>query len=144
MLEEKNIRLVKILLVERKEKVEQDIFQSLRELKIFNTIHVVGSRYEALEYLRQVGKYWDRPKPDIVMADCDLPGNCCEGLLFEMRNDPALCYIPILFITSQDESVPFETSDYMARFVEKPFSGSNILEALMSFDRFGMAVVKAE
>jgi hypothetical protein len=32
----------------------------------------------------------------------------------------------------------------MARFVEKPFSGSNILEALMSFDRFGMAVVKAE
>ena len=140
MMVEKCMKPVEILLVEKDEKEALKIIQSLNDWKIFNTVHVVNNRYEALDYLRQVGKYWDRSKPDIVMADCDLPDHCCEMLLSEIRNDPALYTTPILFITSVNKSAPFETADYMVRFIEKPMSGQKYLGVLMSFENLWITI----
>ncbi|WP_024821254.1 MULTISPECIES: response regulator [Aminobacterium] len=136
----KRVKVVEVLLVERDQQYAQEMRKLLREEKIVNSLHIVCNQYEALDYIRQVGKYWDRSEPDVVITDCALPNHGCEELLSEIRSEPAFFYLPIIFISTPGEMIPFETADYMVRFVEKPLSGKILLEALTSFENFWIAV----
>ena len=64
---------VEILLVEDNPGDYRLTQEALREGKVYNNLHWVQDGVEALEFLRQRGRYADVPRPDIVLLDLNLP-----------------------------------------------------------------------
>ena len=68
--------------------------------------------------------------PDLILLDVDMPGmtgfEVCEGL----KADPALAHIPVIFVTSHDESTPLQVAAWQkgaADFVTKPLVASQLI-----------------
>ncbi len=54
---------------------------------------------DAMQFLRQQGKYVRAPRPDLVLLDLMLPGMDGREVLAAMRADPALHGIPVVVMT---------------------------------------------
>ncbi len=83
-------RLIDILLVEDD---EGDILLTRKALangKIFNGMHVARDGVEAMEFLRQTGKFVDAPRPDLIMLDLNMPRKDGREVLADVKQDPEL------------------------------------------------------
>jgi len=68
--------------------------------KVAATVHVVIDGDEAMDFLRQSGKWAIAPRPDLVILDLNLPRRSGREVLAEMRADPQLRRIPVVVLTS--------------------------------------------
>ena len=67
-----------------------------------NDFHVVTDGVEALRFLRKDGEYCNKPRPDLVFLDLNLPRKHGREVLREMKADPDLCRIPVIVMTSSE------------------------------------------
>lgn len=66
-------------------------------------VHHVVDGIECLRYLRREGdKYRDVPRPHLILLDLNMPRMSGREVLLEIRNDPRLCGIPIIILTTSD------------------------------------------
>lgn len=56
-----------------------------------------AGRFDRLNFLAQ-------NEPDLVLLDVNMPGVGGDELFELMRNDPRLAHVPVLFLSSNDES----------------------------------------
>lgn len=70
--------------------------------------------------------------PDLVMLDVMLPGKSGFEILHDLRNDPACANLPILMLTARGQARDREMAEKagVSRFMTKPFSNSEMLEAV--------------
>jgi DNA-binding response OmpR family regulator len=70
--------------------------------------------------------------PDLVMLDVMLPGKSGFEILEELRADQALADLPVLMLTARGQSRDREMAEKagVSRFMTKPFSNSEMLEAV--------------
>jgi DNA-binding response OmpR family regulator len=70
-------------------------------------------------------------KPDLVILDIMMPDLSGDAVAEAMHDDPALCRIPIIFLTAivTKEEVPTSTIDGYY-YLAKPFKGEELLEML--------------
>jgi DNA-binding response OmpR family regulator len=70
--------------------------------------------------------------PDVVILDVMLPGRSGYDILREMRDDPALTDLPVLMLTARGQSRDREMAERagVSRFMTKPFSNSEVLDAV--------------
>ncbi len=52
-----------------------------------NTLHVADDGIEALEFLRQHGKYAGAPRPDLILLDLNMPRKNGQEVLAEIKAD---------------------------------------------------------
>jgi DNA-binding response OmpR family regulator len=87
------------------------------------TVEVENNASQAVEKAREF-------KPDIILLDIMMPEVDGYGLCQEMKKDPALAHVPVIFLTGKDRN------DDMGRsfkaggdmFIKKPFSCERLLE----------------
>jgi CheY-like chemotaxis protein len=92
-----------ILLVEDEPNDAFFFEHSLREAGIVNRLRVVRDGFEALDYLKGVGKFADReahPLPCLVVLDLKLPRKTGFEVLEQMRLEPGLRRMIVLVLTS--------------------------------------------
>lgn len=65
-----------------------------------HTLHIVRDGKEALNFLHQRNDFTDRPRPDIVLLDLNLPKIDGVRVLDEIRSDPELNQIRVIILTS--------------------------------------------
>lgn len=115
----------------------------LREAKLANRLQVIRDGREALQYLRHEGVHAERPMPDIVLLDLDLPGSNGRDVLAEIRGTPMLRHLPVFVLTASvahAEAVRAEGLNADG-FLIKPLDLPQFLQAVCTLDRFWLELV---
>lgn len=70
--------------------------------------------------------------PDIVILDLMLPGKNGLDILREVRGDPEFANLPVLMLTARGQEQDRDLAERAGvnRFMTKPFSNSDVLDAV--------------
>lgn len=137
-------RPIEILLVEDNPgdvRLTREIFKAAR---IRNIIHTVEDGVEAMEYLRNQGKYADEARPDLILLDLNLPRKDGREVLAEIKSDDELKRIPIVVLTiSKAEEDILKTYSLHANcYITKPVDLDQFIKVVASIEDFWLSVVK--
>jgi CheY-like chemotaxis protein len=134
---------VEILLVEDNPGDHRLTKEALHEGKVYNNLHWVKDGVEAIDFLKQRGKYEKSPRPDIILLDLNLPKKDGRQVLSEIKQDANLRAIPVVILTtSAAEEDVLRSYDLHANcYVTKPVDLEKFIVVVQSIDRFWLSVV---
>jgi two-component system, chemotaxis family, response regulator Rcp1 len=135
---------VEILLVEDN---PVDVLMTKRALedgRVCNNLNVVHDGEEAMEFLRQVGRFVNAPEPDLILLDLNLPKKSGREVLSEIKQDPGLLHIPVIVLTSSEAEKDILMSYRLHAncFITKPVNLDQFSAVVRSIEGFWFAVVK--
>jgi len=101
-------------------------------------INTVQDGEEAIAFLRQTGAYAEKPRPDLVILDLNLPKKDGRAVLAELKADPGLHGIPVvIFSTSRLSSDISRSYELGANcYVNKPGNLSEFFAAVKAIEEF--------
>ena len=140
---EVNGRSIEILLVEDNPGDARLTIEAMREAKMSNRIHVAEDGVEAMEFLRNQGRFKDSPRPDLILLDLNLPKKDGRAVLAEVKTDPALRRIPVVVLTtSRAEEDVLKAYDLHANaYVTKPVDLTQFMKIVAQIEEFWIKVV---
>ncbi len=101
MIREKLVgRPMEVLLVEDDLEDAGLTIETLREGQVPCRVSLVCDGEEALAFLRREAHFARVPRPDMILLDMQMPKKDGRSVLAEIRNDPALCRIPVVVLTA--------------------------------------------
>jgi CheY-like chemotaxis protein len=117
--------------------------EALDEGKVANRLDVVSDGVEAMEYLRSAGSTPERPRPDLVLLDLNLPRKGGLEVLEEVKSDPDLRRIPVVVLTTSDAERDIVSSyDLHANaYITKPVDFEQFVSVVRQVDEFFVSVV---
>lgn len=97
--------------------------------------HVSTDGEKAIEFVEQLEKNRDAPRPNVVLLDLNLPRKGGAQVLERIRQQPEIARVPVIIVTSSDSLVDKnQTSRAGAtRYFQKPLD-------LMEFMKLGALV----
>jgi len=133
--EAKNHKNIDILLVEDNEADIKITLRAFEKAKLKHNVFVVRDGQEALDFVRQQGKFQEKdkfPKPDLILLDIKLPKVDGFGVLKELKSDLNYNYIPIIMLTSSrdEEDVMRSYRGGAASFIPKPVKYEDFLKVV--------------
>lgn len=139
-----NSKPIEILLVEDSPSDAQLAIEALKEAKIANNLTHVEDGVEAMNYLRQRGKYSGVASPDLILLDLNLPRKDGREILAELKQDPVLRVVPVVVLTSSkaEEDVVKSYQLHANCYITKPVDFDQFLKVIKSIEDFWLAVVK--
>ncbi len=138
------LRPVEILLVEDNPGDVRLIKEAFKGGKLINNLHVVGNGVEALAYLKKQGKFNDRPTPDLILLDLNLPKKDGRELLVEIKEDTQFKHIPVIVLTTSNAEADI-TESYKSRancYITKPVEMNQFIKIVQSIEHFWFSIVK--
>ena len=135
---------IEILLVEDNPGDVRLTQEAVREAKIRNRLNVVNDGEQAIAYVRRQGAFADRPRPDLILLDLNLPRKDGREVLQELKSDPDLHRIPVVVLTSSAaEQDILRTYDlYANAYVTKPVDLEQFMNVVASIQDFWLNIVK--
>lgn len=135
---------IEILLVEDNlgdVRLTREVF---KDAKIRNTIHSVVDGVEAIDYLRNKGKYANAIRPDLILLDLNLPRMDGREVLAEIKSDDDLKRIPVVVLTisKADEDVLKSYNLHANCFITKPVDLDQFIKVVSSVEGFWLTIVR--
>ena len=96
-------RPMEILLVEDGLLDARVTIASLKEGLTHHRLTLIRDGEEALEFVRQEGRFARAPRPDLILLDLMLPKKSGTEVLDELRSDYSLKEIPVVVMTASDD-----------------------------------------
>ena len=117
-----NLKPVNILLVEDDPGDQKLIKSSMLEQKMSNTLNIVSSGEDALEYLEK-SKNGDgkTPWPELILLDLNMPGMGGKEFLRRIKSNEDFNMIPVVILTTSDaekdvlESYKLQAAGYIKK-----------------------------
>jgi CheY-like chemotaxis protein len=136
-------RPIEILLIEDSPSDVALTVEALKAGKIANNLNRVADGVEAIDYLRQRGKYAKALRPDLIMLDLNLPRKDGRDVLRELKTDPSLKLIPIIVLTtSRADKDVLQSYELNANcYITKPVDFEHFIEVVKSIENFWLTVV---
>ena len=118
--------------------------EALRGARVANDLQVVGDGEEAIEYLRQRGRYVNAHRPDIILLDLNLPRLDGREVLMDIKSDPDLAKIPIIVLTSSSAERDIQSAYELHAncYISKPVDFTEFIEAVRSLEGFWLRIVR--
>jgi CheY-like chemotaxis protein len=118
--------------------------EAFEEHKVRNRLHVVNDGVDAIAFLRREGEYANAPRTDLVLLDLNLPRRDGYEVLAEIKNDPDLCHIPVVVLTTSqaDEDIVRSYQLHANAYVAKPVDFERFIAVVRQIDDFFVSVVK--
>lgn len=137
-------RPVEILLVEDSPGDVKLTEEALHDADVPNKLHVARDGEEAMRFLRREGEFADRPRPDLILLDLNMPRMDGREVLAAVKADAELRRIPIIILTtSQSEDDIAEAYNLSANcYVAKPVDLDEFLNVVRAIDDFWLTLVK--
>lgn len=138
------MRPIEILMVEDNPDDFELTMEAIRDSKILNHLHHVEDGVEAMAFLRKAGRYADKPVPDLILLDLNLPKKDGREVLAEVKSDPHLKRIPIVVLTtSQAERDVAAVYDLQANcYISKPVDLPQFIEVVKAIEDFWFSIVR--
>ena len=150
-----NVRAMEILLVEDNPGDVRLVREALgtfaptggapaRPRAVWSHLHVVDDGIAALDFLHRRAPWQERPRPDLILLDLNLPRmDGCE-LLGAVKGDPSLCTIPVVVLTtSQAEEDVRRAYDLHANCcLTKPADLECFIATVRAIEEFWLTVVR--
>lgn len=137
-------RPIEILLVEDSPGDVRLTLEALKEGRVRNNVHVARDGVEAMAFLRQEKPFSDKPRPDLILLDLNMPRKDGREVLAEIKSDEALKLIPVVVLTtSSSEEDVLRSYDLHANcYITKPVDMDQFISVVRSLEDFWLAVVK--
>ena len=124
----------RILLAEDDPKDVELTINALDEYNLANDILVVRNGVEALDYLYRRGAFAQEPdgNPIVILLDLKMPKADGIQVLRQIKSDKHLQMIPVVVLTSSNESQDLETCYQLGAnaYVVKPVKFTDFVEAV--------------
>jgi two-component system, chemotaxis family, response regulator Rcp1 len=135
---------VQILLVEDSPGDVRLTQEALRDAKIANDLHVVGDGEEAMQFLRKNGNFSKVPRPDLILLDLNLPRKDGREVLAELKDDPELCRIPVIVLTtsSAEQDILHSYNLRVNCYITKPIDLTEFISVVRSIEGFWLSIVR--
>lgn len=139
-----NVKIFDILVVEDNPGDARLTREVLNNNNIQSCLYIVNDGVEAMEFLRNKGKFRDSPKPDLIIMDLNLPRKDGRELLAEIKTDDDLSHIPVVIMTiSQAEEDILKSYKLHANcFITKPIDLNQFIKVIRSIEEFWFSIVK--
>ena len=136
-------RPIEILLVEDSPSDAKLTIEALEAGKIANNLTRAVDGVEAMECLRQKGKFAKAARPDLIMLDLNLPRMDGRDVLRELKNDLSLKTIPIIVLTtSRSDKDVLQSYELNANcYITKPVDFQQFIDVVKSIESFWLSVV---
>jgi two-component system, chemotaxis family, response regulator Rcp1 len=133
---------LQVLLVEDNASHVRLCQEAMRGLPSGCELQVVENGADALALLLGEAPFADRPRPDVVLLDLNLPGKGGREVLAEMRAHPVLCCTPVLVLsTSRAEADVASAYNLGANcYIVKPVDFHEFRALIAAIDHFWFAV----
>lgn len=118
--------------------------EALRGVKVLNRLHIARDGEEALAFLRRKGPFSEKPRPDLILLDLNLPKRGGLEVLSEIKQDPDLKRIPVVILSSSGD-VKDVTKGYALHancYVMKSAELDGFLDVVRQIEGFWLEVVK--
>jgi len=118
--------------------------EALKENKVRNKLHVVRDGVEAMDFLRRENGYAKAPRPGVILLDLNLPKKSGREVLEEIKQDPDLCTIPVVILTtSAAEADVLRSYELNANcYVTKPVDLDRFVKVIQTIEQFWLSIVK--
>jgi|SRR6187200_588343 CheY-like chemotaxis protein len=135
---------IDILLVEDNPGDARLTREALAMSKLPNTLHTVRDGEEALAFLRREGKFEDRPAPDLILLDLNLPRRDGREVLEDVKRDPRLMHIPVVVLTSSqaEEDILRSYRLHANCFITKPADLEQLTRVVQGIEQFWFTLVR--
>lgn len=135
---------VEILLVEDNPGDVRLTIEALKESKILNNLNIVADGIEAMDYLFRKGEYRNRPHPDLIILDLNLPKKDGREILAEIKEEELLKRIPVVILTTSeaDEDIIMTYNLHANCYITKPVSIEKFIKVVKSIGDFWFTIVK--
>ena len=116
--------------------------EALKDTEAESNLTVVGDGQEALDLLRNKGKYANSPAPNMILLDLNLPGTDGREVLAQIKADPQLKRIPVVVLTvSQAERDILDSYDLHANsYISKPLDQDQFNTVLKAVQAYWVAI----
>ncbi len=135
---------INILLVEDNPGDVRLTREALREFKVNNIMEVATDGMAALAYLRREGSNAEKPRPDLILLDLNLPKKSGIEVLKEIKSDPDLMSIPVVILTtsSAEQDVVKSYNLHANCYITKPVELQQFLDVVRAIEEFWITIVK--
>jgi CheY-like chemotaxis protein len=109
-----------------------------------NPLHVVTDGEQALAFLRRTGPFASAPRPGLILLDVNLPRVSGLEVLAELKQDPELCVIPVVMLTTSqaEEDILRSYKLHANAYVSKPVDFEHFIAAIRQIDDFFLTLVQ--
>jgi CheY-like chemotaxis protein len=135
--DEKKVHQMEILLVEDSLADACSTIVALKEGKIPHRLTLIRDGIEAMEFLRQEGKFARAPRPDLVLLDLQLPYKDGREVLQEVKADFDLKNIALVVMTASNDDQDRMQSEllHVDSYVTKPVDLEKFLSLVRQLRR---------
>jgi two-component system, chemotaxis family, response regulator Rcp1 len=136
-------RPIEILLVEDSPSDAALTIEAIKAGKIANNLTHVEDGVDAMDCLKQKGKFAKAARPDLIMLDLNLPRKDGREVLSEIKKDHALRIIPIIVLTtSHSDKDILQSYELNANcYITKPVDFGQFIEVIRTIEKFWLSVV---
>ncbi|THF70262.1 response regulator [Deinococcus sp. Arct2-2] len=137
------MKSIEILLVEDNPADVMLTEEAFTEADFPHQLHVAKDGVEALRFLRREGPYTEKPTPDVILLDLNMPRMSGLEVLDVLKLDQYLRNIPVIVLTtSRAESDIWRSYNLHANaYIPKPVTISEFVEVIKSFETFWFSIV---
>ena len=137
-------RPCRVLLVEDNPADVRLLQEAFRETPEPHEIHTAMDGDEALNFMYRRPGYADKPRPDLILLDINLPKLDGYAVLAALKSAPDLMRIPIIMLTSSDSPADIlkAYSHGANAYVQKPSNIADYFTVAAEVMRFWMNVVQ--
>ncbi|HVX13293.1 MAG TPA: response regulator [Pirellulales bacterium] len=111
---------------------------ALRKGEIQHRMTLIRDGAEAMEFLRQDGKFARAPRPDLILLDLGLPKKDGREVLQEIKSDETLSGIPVVIMTGSEDEEDRVHSEMLGvdSFITKPVDLEKFLAVVRQLKRY--------
>jgi len=138
------LKPVDVLLVEDDEGDVLMTREAFEFHKIRNPLHVVTDGEQALRFMRRTGPFAGAPRPGLILLDVNLPRVSGLEVLAELKQDPELCVVPVVMLTTSqaEEDILRSYKLHANAYVSKPVDFEHFIAAIRQIDDFFLTLVQ--
>ena len=138
------IHAVDVLLIEDNPGDVRLTREALKEGRIAINLSVANDGLEAMKILRQEGDYANRPLPDLVLLDLNMPRMDGREVLRQIKTDENLKRIPVVVLTTSaaEKDILQAYGLHANCYITKPVEFDQFMEIVKSIEGFWLTVVK--
>ena len=135
---------IEVLLVEDDQGDVELTLEVMSMSKLHVNISVAKDGIQCMDFLRKAAGYEDKPTPDIILMDLNMPKKDGRETLQEIKADPLLKMIPVVILTTSESNEDIVKS-YTAGancYITKPVGLEQFATIVAGIENFWFTIVK--